>query len=84
MIMETNQDSIEEWMKDMTADTEDHEKDVVDQLPVLEDLQEGLVERAHQSVANHVHCLLSGAGLDLKFWPYAFHHHLAQRHCRPP
>ena len=47
MIMETNQDSIEEWMKDMTADTEDHKKDVVDQLPVLEDLQEGLVERAH-------------------------------------
>ena len=45
--METNQDSIEEWMKDVATDTEDHEKDVVDQLPVLEDLQQGLVERAH-------------------------------------
>ena len=47
MIMETNQDSIEERMKDVATDTKDHEKDVVDKLPVLEDLQEGLVECAH-------------------------------------
>jgi len=33
------QDSIEEGMKYMAADAKDHEKDVVDQLPVLQDLQ---------------------------------------------
>lgn len=38
--------------------------------------QNGPVEHAHQSVADHVRCLLSCAGLDQKFWPYTFHHHL--------
>ena len=47
MVLETNQDSIEERVKDVAAYTKDHEEDVVDQLPVLQDLQQGLVERAH-------------------------------------
>ena len=38
--------------------------------------QNGPVERAHRSVGDHVRALLEGAALDIKFWPYAFFHHL--------
>lgn len=38
--------------------------------------QNGPVERGHLTVANHVRALLSGANLDIQFWPYAFHHWL--------
>ena len=38
-------------------------------------LQNSLVERAHHSFGDHVHVLLTGAVLDIKFWPYAFLHH---------
>ena len=36
--------------------------------------QNGPAERNHQTVANHVRCLLDGANLQIKFWPHAFHH----------
>ena len=36
----------------------------------------GHVERGHQTVANGVCALLTGANLDVKFWPGAFHHWL--------
>ena len=38
--------------------------------------QNGPVERNHQTMANHVRCLLDGANLDIKFWPYAFWHQI--------
>ena len=38
--------------------------------------QNGPVERSHRTVANQIRCLLSGANLPTKFWPYAFHHSL--------
>jgi hypothetical protein len=38
--------------------------------------QNGPVERAHQTVANGIRALLSGANLDVRFWPFAFHHYL--------
>jgi hypothetical protein len=38
--------------------------------------QNGPVERAHRTVADKIRCLLSGADLPIKFWPYAFHHAL--------
>ena len=34
--------------------------------------QNGPVERNHCTMANHVRCLLNGANLDIKFWPYTF------------
>ena len=36
--------------------------------------QNGPVERNHRTIANHIRCLLDGANLPIKFWPYAFHH----------
>ena len=36
--------------------------------------QNGPVERNHRTIANHIRCLLDGANLEIKFWPYAFHH----------
>ena len=36
--------------------------------------QNGPVERNHRTIANHIRCLLDGANLPVKFWPYAFHH----------
>jgi hypothetical protein len=36
--------------------------------------QNGPVEHGHLMVENAVHALLIGANLDIKFWPYAFHH----------
>ena len=38
--------------------------------------QNGPVERAHGTVAAAVRALLHGAGLGIKFWPFAFHHYL--------
>jgi len=34
------------------------------------------VERGHLTVANAIRAMLVGANLDVKFWPYAFHHWL--------
>lgn len=38
--------------------------------------QNGPVERAHLTAANAVRAMLTGANLEVKFWPYAFHHWL--------
>jgi len=38
--------------------------------------QNGPVERAHLTVANAIRALLTGAGLEVRFWPYAFQHWL--------
>lgn len=38
--------------------------------------QNGPVERGHRVVADAVRAMLTGANLDVKFWPYAFHHWL--------
>ena len=34
------------------------------------------VECAHCTITDRIRCLLSGANLPIKFWPYAFHHSL--------
>jgi len=39
-------------------------------------LQNGLVERANQTMDKAIRAMLIGAGLPLKFWPYAFRHFL--------
>ena len=36
--------------------------------------QNAQVERAHRTLSNSMRALLSGANLDVKFWPYAFYH----------
>jgi hypothetical protein len=33
----------------------------------------GSAERPHQTIADAIRCMLAGAGLSAKFWPYAFH-----------
>ena len=38
--------------------------------------QNGPVKRAHRVIGGHICALLIGASLDIKFWPYAFFHHL--------
>ena len=38
--------------------------------------QNGPVKQAHCVIGDHVLALLIGASLDIKFWPYAFFHHL--------
>jgi hypothetical protein len=38
--------------------------------------QNGPVEWSHQTIGNALWSMLSGAGLDAKFWPYAFKHFL--------
>lgn len=38
--------------------------------------QNGPVEQSHQTIGNALRSMLSGAGLDAKFWPYAFKHFL--------
>ncbi len=38
--------------------------------------QNGVGERPHQTIANVIRSLLTGANLDPIFWPYAFHHAL--------
>ena len=46
-MVQSYQDSVEEGVKYMAADAKDHEKYVVDQLPVLKYLQQRLVKRSH-------------------------------------
>jgi len=38
--------------------------------------QNGLVERANQTMDKAIRAMLIGAGLPVKFWPYAFRHFL--------
>ena len=38
--------------------------------------QNGPVEQAHRVISDHVPALLISASLNIKFWPYAFFHHL--------
>ena len=45
--------------------------------------QNGPVERAHRTVANAIRSMLHGARLDIKFWPYAFHHFLRIHNALP-
>ena len=45
--------------------------------------QNGPVERAHRTVANGIRAMLHGANLDIKFWPYAFHHYLRIKNGMP-
>ena len=36
--------------------------------------QNGPVERYHRTLANSIGYMLTGANLDIKYWPYAFYH----------
>ena len=45
--------------------------------------QNGPVERAHRTVANAIRAQLHGAGLAIKFWPYAFHHYIRVKNGLP-
>ena len=45
--------------------------------------QNGPVERAHRTISQSVKAVLIGAGLDIKFWPYAFHHVIRLRNAIP-
>lgn len=45
--------------------------------------QNGLGERPHQTIGNAMRAMLSGAGLEPKFWPYAFHHTLRLHNLMP-
>jgi len=38
--------------------------------------QNGPGEQPHCSIAEGLHAMLGGAGLEPKFWPYAFEHYL--------
>ena len=46
--------------------------------------QNGLVERANQTVDKAIRALLIGAGLEVKFWPYAFYHFLRIKNAALP
>ena len=41
------------------------------------------MERSHRTVSQGIKALLFGAGLDVKFWPYAFIHMLRIRNALP-
>ena len=45
--------------------------------------QNGPVERAHRTISNGIKSLLIGAGLETKFWPYAFFHCVRLRNAIP-
>ena len=45
--------------------------------------QNGLGERPHRTIADGVRTMLHGAGLPLKFWPYAFHHFIRMYNFTP-
>ena len=45
--------------------------------------QNGPVERAHRYISDGIHSLLFGANLDIKFWPFAFHHYLRLKNSLP-
>ena len=46
--------------------------------------QNGLVERANQTVDKAIRAMLFGAGLEVKFWPYAFYHFLMIKNAALP
>ena len=41
------------------------------------------MERAHQTIGKGIKCMLIGAGLPIKFWPYTFHHIIKIRNAIP-
>ena len=41
----------------------------------------GMGERPHRTIGDALRAMLHGAGLDAKFWPYAFHHFLRIYNC---
>ena len=45
--------------------------------------QNGPVERAHRTISDSIKALLIGAGLDSRFWPYAFYHSIRLRNAIP-
>jgi len=45
--------------------------------------QNGPVERAHRTLGDTMRALLTGANLDIKFWPYAFYHALRLSNALP-
>ena len=45
--------------------------------------QNGPVERGHRTLANTIRALLLGAGLNIKFWPYAFYHAMQMSNAFP-
>lgn len=45
--------------------------------------ENGPVERAHLTMANGIRAMLTGANLDVRFWPYAFHHYLRIQNATP-
>ena len=45
--------------------------------------QNGPVERSHLTVANAIRAMLLGANLDVRFWPYAFHHYIRIKNSTP-
>ena len=45
--------------------------------------QNGPVERAHRTIGNGIRSLLYGAGIDIRFWPYAFYHMLRLSNALP-
>ena len=42
----------------------------------------GMGERPHRSIGDAIRSMLHGAGLEAKFWPYAFHHYLRIYNCQ--
>ena len=38
--------------------------------------RQNAVERHHRTIGNGIRALLIGVNLDVKFWPYAFHHYI--------
>jgi len=46
--------------------------------------QNGLIERANQTVDKAIRAMLYGASLEVKFWPYAFHHFLMIKNAALP
>ena len=45
--------------------------------------QNGPVERPHQTIATALRTMLHGADLDVKYWPYAFHHYVRTYNATP-
>ena len=45
--------------------------------------ENGAVERPHRTIANGLQAMLHGAGLPMKFWPYALQHFVLLNNCVP-
>ena len=45
--------------------------------------QNGPVEYPHQTISQSVKAVLIAVGLDIKFWPYIFHHVIQLRNALP-